>query len=249
MDGTVDTGNLTGGEWRAQLSDDLKANETFTPFKTVSDFAKAHLETVGKAQELEGRLGKAVIVPGEGAKDEDWAAFYGRLGRPEKADDYALAEFPVPQGLTDQNVVEAIKKRGAEDLAWFRGAAHKHGLTKGQAEQLFGEYAQRHGEYFAAMEQQREQAMVAAMTELQKDPEWSGEKMKVNLGVVEKVLATFGTPELKQWFDATGQGNNALIIKFFHKVGKAMGEDNLITGGTAGAKKDGWSYPSMDEKK
>ena len=63
----IDTGNLNPGSedggnlgWRVQLPDDLKANETFTPFKTVGDFAKAHIETITKAKELEGKLSGSI---------------------------------------------------------------------------------------------------------------------------------------------------------------------------------------------
>jgi hypothetical protein len=51
------TGAGTGqgeGLWRAQLPADLKENETFTPYKTLGDFAKAHLETAGKVKDWMG---------------------------------------------------------------------------------------------------------------------------------------------------------------------------------------------------
>lgn len=246
-DGTGDTGNLTGGEWRAQLSDDLKANETFTPFKTVSDFAKAHLETAGKAAELEGKIKDALFVPGEKATDDERNAFFGKLGRPEKAEDYVIAELDA-NGITDEKVREAVKARTTEDIAWFRGAAHKLGLTKAQAESLFGEYAKRNGEYFAQMEGQRQKSLDDAMTALKSDPEWAGENLTKNLAVVNKAMEVFGSPELKQVFDSSGLGNNPAFVKFFYKVGKAMGEDKLIQGGPGGGGEKGWHYPSMEEK-
>lgn len=247
-DGTPEGGNLTGGEWRAQLSDDLKGNEAFTPFKTVSEFAKAHLETAGKVADLEGKVKDALFVPGENATDEERSAFFAKLGRPEKAEDYVIAGMDV-QGITDEKVREAIKARATEDITWFRGVAHKLGMSKGVAETLFGEYAKRNAEYFALMEGQRQKAMDDAMETLKKDPEWAGENFTKNLVVVNKAMEAFGSPELKQVFDASGLGNNAAFINFFYKVGKAMGEDKLV-GGTPGGTKDkkGWGYPSMEEK-
>lgn len=247
-DGTPEGGNLTGGEWRAQLSDDLKGNETFTPFKTVSEFAKAHLETAGKVADLEGKVKDALFVPGDNATDEERSAFFAKLGRPEKAEDYVIAEMDV-HGITDEKAREAIKARATEDIAWFRGLAHKLGMSKVVAETLFGEYAKRNAEYFALMEGQRQKAMDDAMETLKKDPEWAGENFTKNLVVVNKAMEAFGSPELKQVFDASGLGNNAAFINFFYKVGKAMGEDKLVGGGPGGTKdKKGWSYPSMEEK-
>lgn len=245
-DGTVEAGNLNGGEWRAQLSDDLKGNEAFTPFKTVSDFAKAHLETAGKVADLEGKLGTALFVPGDNATDEERNTFFAKLGRPEKADDYTISEVNV-QGIADEKVREAVKARTTEDIAWFRGVAHKLGMSKGMAETLFAEYANRSAEYYAQIEGQRQKAMDDAMDALKKDPEWAGENFKANIVVVNKAMDAFGSPELKQLFDATGLGNNAAFVKFFYNVGKAMGEDKLVTG-KAREKGKGWHYPSMEEK-
>ncbi len=242
-----DEANLTPA-WMAQLPDDLKGNETFTPFKTIGDFASSHLQTVGKVQELEGKLGAAVMIPGENATDEERSAFYGRLGRPEKPDEYTLGEVPVPAGFTDEQQKKVYQERSAEDVQWFRSEAHRLGLSKAQAEGMFASFVNRNHEFYATLEANRQNAMKTAVDEMKKDPAWAGDNFQKNLVIVDQAMKEFGSPELKAWFDATGQGNNPLIVKFFHKIGLALADDTFVPGQRGGQASTGvLSYPSMDQ--
>lgn len=133
------------GEWLAQLPDDLKANEALTSYATIGDFAKAHLDTVGKVSEFEGkvkefegkvtdlttRLGNAVVIPGEGATEAEVAAFYSKLGRPESPEGYEIkkpAELP-----------EGIQYNEDVDKAFVK-FAHDNGLSAKQAQAIHGWY-------------------------------------------------------------------------------------------------------------
>ena len=42
--------------WLAGLPADLRDNEAFKSYRTVGDFAKAHLDTAAKAKEYEGKI-------------------------------------------------------------------------------------------------------------------------------------------------------------------------------------------------
>jgi len=74
--------------WIAGLPDDLKGNETFKQYKTVGDFAKAHIETATKAQELARKLENSIPRLPENATEEEKSIYYQALGRPEKPDQY-----------------------------------------------------------------------------------------------------------------------------------------------------------------
>ncbi len=66
------------------------------------------------------------------------------------------------------------------------------------------------------------------------DKEIGGDKLTANIGVAQRALETFGTPDLKEYLNASGLGNHPELIKVFVKVGKAMSEDGMVTGKESG---------------
>jgi hypothetical protein len=75
--------------------------------------------------------------------------------------------------------------------------------------------------------------------ESRSDAEFGGDKLEENLGIAKTALDKFGTPELKELINATGIGNHKELIRFFHRVGKAISEDTFVGGrreGQAGPK-------------
>ena len=87
--------------------------------------------------------------------------------------------------------------------------------------------------------QQRQADAWQAQTEewaatVKADKEIGGDKLTANLGVAQRALDTFGTPELKEYLNGTGLGNHPELVKAFVKVGKAMSEDGVVTGKESG---------------
>ena len=241
-DGT-DTGNLNPGSeeggnlgWRAQLPDDLKANETFTPFKTVGDFAKAHIETVAKAKELEGKLGGSIPKLKDNATDEEKTAYFKAIGRPEKADDYKFEKLTPPEGVNIDPNIEG----------WFKTIAHQAGLNTAQASMIHKAYADA---YFAAAktaEEQKVKAFEKGIEDLKKD--W-GPKLDENAALVKKATDKFMTPEEKKIMDESGRGNDPILVRMFHRIGQAMADDKLVLGSNVDGnkrEKGTLSYPSME---
>lgn len=95
-------------------------------------------------QEHDRFRGRAVVIPGDDAKDEERAAFYTKLGRPEKPESYKLASFPAPEG------VDLAKD---PTVSWFKAAAFEAGLGEKQADLIAGKFAK-----FAADTAAREEA-------------------------------------------------------------------------------------------
>lgn len=233
--------------WRAQLPDDLKSNEAFTGFKTVGDLAKMHLETSGKAKELEGKLGDAIPKLKEGATEEEVNNYLSALGRPESADKYVLPD--PPKGHISETVFDDNAKQ------WFRHLSFKHGFSQKQAEGLLTDY-------FGILEKGQEieqakkvQAAADQIQELQRDPEWAGDKFEVNVKQAQKVLAKFGSDGLVRLFeeakiDGRHLGNHPDMLRFVWNIQKVLGEDTLIHGNPPRSKPAGGeeaviSYPSM----
>jgi len=196
-------------EWLATVKDKkLAENETLRRFKDVDSLAASHVE-------LRSKLGaNPVSIPDEKAPQEKWDEFYGRLGRPEKPEKYEFSK------------VEGIEPH-AETESAFRVQAHKLGLTQKQADGLnrwVGELAKTHAETGL---QAHNKAVEEAELGLKK--EW-GKDFDGNLVIAQKALHRFGGKDLGERLKAKGLDGDPVVVKFFHALGKATGEDADLKG-------------------
>ena len=156
---------------------------------------------------------KDAAKPGEGEKKPDDGK---KEGAPE-----AYADFKVPEGVqVDKEALEA-----------FKPLAKELGLSQEQAQKLVDLQAAQVGKFEKAIQTQWEQTQKAWVTQARDDKEIGGTKFDENLAVAAKALDAFGTPALRQMLDATGVGDHVELLRFAHKVGKAISEEKLILGG------------------
>lgn len=220
--------------WAAQLKDDLKSNEFLTKFESVSDLGKYALEADGKLKNM-------VILPGEGAKDEEVSAFFTKLGKPESPDKYEIvkpADWPT----------EVPYDENAEK--WFRDLAFKNHLSAKQASSIHKEYMVGLKNAFIAEDTRKKTELATLLDTMKK--EW-GDNWRTNIALMDRAMDKFGDPEFKTFMDESGFGNNPHMIRIFHKIGLSLAEDTFVKGeekkttptGTAGQ----LSYPSLEGKK
>lgn len=71
------------------------------------------------------------------------------------------------------------------------------------------------------------------------DQEIGGQNLSQNVEWSRRVVDKFGSPLLKQIFNDTGTGNHPELIRMLSRIGKAMGDDQLVVGkvGTQTAEK------------
>ena len=120
-------------------------------------------------------------------------------------------------------------------LEQFEPIARELNLTNEQAQKIVDLY----GTKIMPMVQKQQAEAWQAQTEewaatVKADKEIGGDKLTANLGVAQRALDTFGTPELKEYLNGTGLGNHPELVKAFIKVGKAMSEDGMVTGKESG---------------
>lgn len=118
-----------------------------------------------------------------------------------------------------------------EALKDFEPVARELNLTNEQAQKLVDAYPK-----ILAGVQQRQAEAWQSQTEqwaadVKADKEIGGDKLTANLSAAQRALEQFGDPELKEYLDSTGLGNHPALVKAFIKVGKAMSEDKVVTGG------------------
>lgn len=68
------------------------------------------------------------------------------------------------------------------------------------------------------------------VNELKADKEFGGEKFDATVLESKRAGDKFMTAEEKQILNETGWGNHPLLVRIFARVGRAMGEDGLVTG-------------------
>lgn len=154
--------------------------------------------------------------PADGDKPEDEEQ--KQEGAPEKY------EFTAGEGV----------ELDADALKDFEPVARDLNLTNEQAQKLVDAYPK-----ILAGVQQRQAEAWQKQTEgwaetVKADKEIGGDKLTANLSAAQRALDQFGTPELKEYLNATGLGNHPDLVKTFVKIGKAMSEDGMVTGKESG---------------
>jgi len=226
------------GEWRQQLPDDLKGHEGLTSFDKLSDFATAYIDlgkTKGELEksktdleksktDLEGKLEGVLRLPGEKASDEDRATFFNKIGRPEKPEGYEFKKPDLPEEI----------KYDEDQEKEYRELAHGAGLSKAQATVIYDWYHQNVLKSHQKMLEFSATQRTEAETELKK--EW-GDKHDENVEVARRTMKAINDKALTglgEWLEKSGQGNNPLVIKLFHILGKQVMDDKTILGNLGG---------------
>ncbi|MBZ7566775.1 peptidase [Klebsiella grimontii] len=117
-------------------------------------------------------------------------------------------------------------------LEQFEPIARELNLTNEQAQKMVDLYGTK---IMPMVQQQRAEAWQKTTeqwaADVKADKEIGGDKLTANLSAAQRALEQFGDPELKEYLDSTGLGNHPALVKAFIKVGKAMSEDKVVTGG------------------
>ena len=194
-------------DWKASLSDEIRADKSLENIKDVEGLAKSYVH----AQKLVGA--DKIPVPNKHATEEDWKEVYKKLGRPEDASGY---KYDLPE---DQTIDETALKN-------FSDQAHKLGLLPGQANGMVKFY----NEMTAASLQEQDSIAVAARENSVKElkQEW-GQAYDQKISQANNLAKTAGIGELfdTNLADGTKLGDNPVMIKAFAELAAKMGEDSI----------------------
>ena len=173
-------------------------------------------QTSSTTGEKTGETGDAgAKTPEQKAADEAAAAEAAAkaAGAPEKYE-----PFQAPDGVTLDATV----------MTQFEEAARELNLPQDKAQQFITKMAPVMAQQQAAQLEQLRTDWAAQSTG---DKEFGGDKLPENLGYARKALDTFATPELKTILNETGLGNHPELVRFMVRAGRAISEDNVVTGG------------------
>ena len=152
---------------------------------------------------------------------------------PQQPPAQAPAEPPapvVPEAYAFANLPDGYSI-SEEQLAALSPVLKELGLTQEQADKLVAFDAQRTLQAQEASQQQavefRNKQVGEWETALRNDATFGGANFDANVAVAQQALAAYGTPELSAMLSESGLGTHPEVVRFFHKVGKELGEGQL----------------------
>lgn len=217
------TGQVETPAWAAQLPTDLKANPTWTQYKTVGDLGKTHLDLLGKVKDLEGKTAKMTELEGRlqnsvpklkpDATKEEVQAFFSAL-RPVKAEEY---DFPKGEGIDhDPKMIE-----------WARETFFNAGLSKQQASIISEQWNSFISEFNKKLVQQEQDDLKA---ETEKFKQELGKEYDKNMELAKRFFKKLMGEDLT---DQTPI-NPVTLLKILVKGGRMLGEDFSPAGTQSG---------------
>lgn len=222
------------GDWLTGLRDE--GNRQFVTSKGWKDFdalVKSTQDGDRRITELTAQNEKALVLPGDDAKPEQWNDFWNKVGRPEKAEAY---EFKLPEGLPADLPYDS---KSADE---FKNWAHEAGLSPRQAQVVHDRFVQRSAEGVQAQLAAQETAAKASHEELTKAwGEPSSEDYKRNVALADRAIRQNGGAELlAELRDVGAVGPNGEVLKpkignLLARVGKALYAEDTVYGGPSTA--------------
>lgn len=190
--------------WTAAFDEDTNAYVSNKGWKEPSDL----LMSYRNLEKFAGGAKNLLELPPENATPEQLDAFYSKLGRPASPDEYGIRP---PEGADP------------ELTNWFKGTAHKLGLSAKQAEQLFTEWNGMSSAMQEKLQAQQAQESENAIKSLKQ--EW-GQAFDQNIGAGRRAVAALGLDagKLAAYEEKLG---TAEMLKLFATLGSKMGEDTF----------------------
>ncbi|TXG77639.1 hypothetical protein E6Q11_02600 [Candidatus Dojkabacteria bacterium] len=212
-------------DWVASLPENLRGYAQLKQFKDPS----AVVDAYQNLEKLHGVPRERLLKLPEKPDAPEWNDVYGKLGRPEKADDYKI---DIPKEHGDENFAK-----------WAKGAFHELGLSKTQAEKLAGKW----NEYMTNGAQQSKQQMAMQGEQQLKalEQEWGAAYdtklteayvAMEKLGVVDAIAAIPDAAARAKAFRAFAEVGSKLGEAEFHTGGKNSSFGNVLTPAAARAK-------------
>ncbi|WP_060545729.1 hypothetical protein [Pseudomonas sp. NBRC 111136] len=138
--------------------------------------------------------------------------------KPVVPEAYAFKDLPEGYAMSDQQL--------AEVSPLFK----ELGLTQEQADKLVAFDAKRALAAEQAGLEQRQGLVTGWEKSLREDAAFGGANFDANVGVAQKALAQFGTPELSTMLKESGLGSHPEVVRLFHRIGPQLAEGQLHSG-------------------
>ena len=203
-------GDTAGKSWLESIPEEIRKDPSLQMFKDPGSLAKSWVN----AQKMIGA--DKVVIPGKDATEQDWAAFYNKIGRPESPDKY---EIKVPEGIkVDDNALKG-----------FREIAHASGMTAKQVQAIIEWDAQQKSAQAQNAGALQQQELRASLDEYTKTL-GGEEKFKATVDKARVAVRSLAPDNLKSFLRESGVGSRPEVIDFFAKLADMMSDDKIRDG-------------------
>lgn len=205
-------------DWRSGLPDDIREDPSLQTIRGTNEqeiiaaLSKQHINSQ-RAMGLD-----KIALPGKNAGDEEIREFYTKIGCPETVDGYTAPTEGMSDGF-DTNLFDGAREE-----------AHRLGVTPDQLAGL--------ARYMDTKQSEAREQATESLAE--REEQWEleieqehGEAFDQNKTLAKYVLSKFGSEELTALLQDGGLGSNPALFNFMAKVGRALGQDEILgLGGT-----------------
>lgn len=151
---------------------------------------------------------------------------------PNKTDTATPSETPAPPAkvelkLPDGSLLDAARVEQISSLA------KEKNLTQDQAQLILERESDAVKTFNEAQQNALKERRETWRTQATADKEIGGDALPKNVELAHRALKHFGGDALMQELETTGYGNHPEVVRVFARIGKAMGEDKFVAGGSA----------------
>lgn len=200
--GQSGTGNAEA-KWYSGLSEEHLEFVENKRWKDINACIQSH-------RNLEGMIGKDKFTRPADDDAQGWADLYGKLGRPDSAQNYKF------EGQNDPEMTD-----------WFSKLAHEAGLSQSQAAKIFASYNDMVGGISAESEEKYNAQVAADIESMKKE---HGLAYDAFLQTCKKAANRFGL-EKEDIDTIESSWGTKKTMDFLGKIGKSFGEDSFESGG------------------
>ncbi len=212
----VVTSEPTVTRWSDGFASDIRDH----PITQRLENPEAGIRELIGAQKLIGA--DKVVIPGEDSTPEERDAFYTKLGRPAKVDDYDLSSVEIPEGLP---VDEEFQKGMVEKM-------HALGLNSTQVSGVLKDYYEATGGQYQTSMGDLQRGRETAEQDLRN--EW-GRSYDANIDLANRALKAGAGEKFEELVglkmaDGSELGSHPDVVRCFAKLGGNTGEHGLVSG-------------------
>ena len=145
-------------------------------------------------------------------------------------------EFKPPEGQTlDESVMDA-----------FKTTARELNLTNDGAQSILDNVLPKIQE---AADENLNRARAEWKELAKNDEEFGGAGFETNVKIANQALDRFGSDEMKSLLTESGFGDHPAFVRAFFRIGKAISEDTILTGGPKAGGEEDLNDPAVQERR
>lgn len=193
------------------LEDDVKNDPSLQVFIKDGKFNYGNMmKSYVHAQKQMGK--DKTILPTSESSEEDWNAFFDKLGRP------SIEEYDLEAKLGEGQELDKDMLNG------YKEVVHAAGVLPKQAQGILDWFNAQSVEAQKAMTEKQAEAQTAEMEGLKK--EW-GEAYEREVSLANRALKEFASPEEIDYLVDSGLADDVKLVRLFNKIGKGLSEDSF----------------------